>query len=291
MADERIIEYVRQARSAGIADEAIFKELLKVGWPREEVRQALFAKSRAHAISQAPVLIRVTNLSKTYDHSKHAAGTLALQNINMDIHTGEFLAITGKSGSGKSTLLNLLGLIDDPTAGEITVLDSPLSALSEKERVQFRLQTVSFVFQFFNLLDNYTAIDNIIFQLRLQGYRRSQAKKKARDILHFLGIDHKAHSYPKDLSGGEQQRVAVGRALAKDSLFILADEPTAHLDENNSQALIDLLRKINTEHNRTIILVTHELQYTMAADRTAVIQDGNIIALTSDREHIRRLHK
>lgn len=220
-------------------------------------------------------LIRFDNVKKTYA-SNETAPVAALNGIDLEIYRGEFVAITGASGSGKSTLLNLLGLLDDPTSGDIWFDAKNIHALNEDEKNQFRLQVISFVFQFFNLIDNYTALENISFQLELQGKDAQSAKQKALEILRYLKLGERANLYPPDLSGGEQQRVAIGRALAKDSLVILADEPTAHLDSRNSQLVIELLRHINVAFKRTIILVTHEPAQAQQADRQIIIQDGRV---------------
>lgn len=208
----------------------------------------------------------------------------ALNGVSFDIYKGEFLAITGHSGSGKSTLLNILGLLDDPTSGELYIGGSEVHAFTEKEKVNFRLKQLSFVFQFFNLIENYTAFENISFQLKLQGYSNSEAKRKTQEIIDFLGLSERSSFYPHELSGGEQQRVAIGRALAKDSLFILADEPTAHLDSKNGEATIKLLHDINKRFGRTIVLVTHEEDEARHADRKVMMKDGQVLGILDMRD-------
>ncbi|MFZ3032375.1 MAG: ATP-binding cassette domain-containing protein, partial [Candidatus Moraniibacteriota bacterium] len=142
-----------------------------------------------------------------------------------------------------------------------------------------------FVFQFFNLIDNYTALQNISFQLELQGKSPRLAKEKAQEILRYLHLEGKAHLYPQNLSGGEQQRVAIGRALAKDSPFIIADEPTAHLDSKNSELIMDLLHHVHTTFKRTIILVTHEPEQAKQADRQIVMRDGRVAEIRLREPH------
>jgi len=225
---------------------------------------------------QKETIIKVRNLNKSYQLYKQEIP--ALVDINLDILKGEFVAIIGHSGSGKTTLLNLLGLIDNPTSGEIWINNQNTQNLSENEKVFFRLNFTGFIFQFFNLLENFSAIENIAFQLRLQGYNNHVSRERALEILKFLGLEEKANRYPRELSGGEQQRIAVGRALAKDSILILADEPTANLDSNNGQNLISILKKINTQFKKTIILVTHEFDYASQATRIITIKDGRITA-------------
>jgi len=277
MTDQKLIDYIHQCREFKISDEDIVRNLLSVGWSHNLIDSA-FAEISLKFAAAKEILIAINNLSKEYELSKNIK-TPALKNINLDIYKGEFLSITGHSGSGKTTLLNLIGLIDFPTSGEILVNNENIHKFKEKEKVEYRLKFAGFIFQFFNLLDNYTALENIIFQLRLQGYGRRKSKEKAKEILKFLGLETKANSYPKELSGGEQQRAAVGRALAKDSFLILADEPAAHLDSKNTQNLISLLREVNVKFKKTIILVTHELNYAKQADRTVELKDGAILEI------------
>lgn len=273
MKDQELLNFIQTARQLGRNDSDIVQELLTGSPPSKE----LSPEHSREAAPQPPadVLIRIRNVSKIYQPSP-AVTVTALQNINLDVYTGEFLAVTGQSGSGKSTLLNLLALIDDVTSGSIEVAGTDLTHLDESEQTTYRLRTVSMIFQFFNLIENYTALENIIFQLLLQGISFRVANRKAEEMLQYLDLLEKKDAYPKDLSGGQQQRVAVGRALAKDSQFILADEPTAHLDAENSQAMIKLLRDINQQFKRTIILVSHEQTHTRQADRVITLKDGVI---------------
>ncbi len=220
-------------------------------------------------------LIKFSNVSQIYKQSESVA-IQALRDVSFSIAEGEFIAITGHSGSGKSTLLNLIGLIDTPSEGTVTIDGKDIGAMSERERTTFRLSSLGFVFQFFNLLDGLTALENIAFQLRLQGYSEKEAGYKASEILNFLDLSNRGHLQPRELSGGEQQRVAIGRAVAKDSKILLADEPTAHLDTKNGEIIMDLLRKINTEYGRTIIVVTHEPEEAKLTDCEIVLKDGSI---------------
>jgi len=223
-------------------------------------------------------LISIRDVYKEYRMNKQLT-IPALNGVSLDVYRGEFLAIIGHSGSGKSTFLNLLGLLDDPTRGEIYFAGHEINNFTEKQKVGFRLNAISFVFQFFNLIDNYTALENIKFQLLLQGNSGSEAKRKSNEIIDFLGLKDRASFFPHELSGGEQQRVAIGRALAKDSMIILADEPTAHLDSKNGRATIQLLHNINKRFGRTVILVTHEDEEALNADRNVIMKDGKIIEI------------
>lgn len=220
--------------------------------------------------------IQVRNLQKIYKLNRKV-NVPALNGVSFEMEKGEFLAVNGRSGSGKSTLLNLLGLLDEPTEGEIIINGNNINKFNEKEKNKFRLQSIGFVFQFFNLIDNYTALENIIFQLKLQKLNSVECKKRAHKIIEFLNLKERASFYPREMSGGEQQRVAIGRALAKNSLLILVDEPTAHLDDKNSQIIINLLKKANYEFNRSIVLVTHENKEAQRADRVITLGDGKII--------------
>jgi len=232
------------------------------------------------------ILIRALNLKKNYKIGKIVIP--ALNGVSFEVSKGEFLAINGRSGSGKSTLLNLLGLLDEPTEGELIMDGHEMVKFSEKEKTKFRLQSIGFVFQFFNLIENYTAIENITFQLKLQGLGNSESKRRAEDIIEFLGLKDRAYFFPREMSGGEQQRVAIGRAIAKESLLILVDEPTAHLDDKNSQIIINLLGEINRKFGRTIVLVTHEEKEASEADRIITLQDGRII---KNEKNISNSHK
>lgn len=275
MADIRIQNFIKQSRSLNIPDQKIAEDLISVGWDMKIVREAFDSNSKQK------VLIRIQDLYKDYNPSK----TLVVQAIQgiprLEIMEGEFVAITGQSGSGKSTLLNLIGLIDDPTSGEIWFRDHNTKVMSESERARLRLQMISFIFQFFNLLDNYTALENIIFQCRLQGAGYYQAKTQALEILQFVNMSEKANLHPSQMSGGEQQRIAIGRALAKNSEVILADEPTAHLDTKNAENIMELLRDVNIRFGKTIILVTHEPDYAKFADRNIKMADGRIIGTSN----------
>ena len=230
------------------------------------------------------VLLSIKNVEKTYAPSE-TTPVAALNGVTLDVFRGEFLAITGSSGSGKSTLLNLIGLLDAPSQGTMTLDTQDIHNLDESEKALFRLKTISFVFQFFNLIDNFTALENISFQLELQGQTKAAAKKKALETLEYVQLANKANLYPSNLSGGEQQRVAIGRALAKDSLIILADEPTAHLDSKNAEIVMNLLREINTKFNRTIVLVTHEPHQAEQADRQVILRDGQVAEIRTHSQN------
>lgn len=268
---DKLFWYIKKCYMQKMSDTDIINQFLGLGWPAEFIDESL----KKLSVFRENIIISIKNLTRIFEIENNSQKIL--NDINLDIHKGEFVAITGRSGAGKTTLLNLIGLLDKSDIGSIFVNDENIFHYSEKRKVRYRLKMISYIFQFFNLIDNYNVIENIAFPLRLQGYSSRTAMKKSKEIIEFLNMEERAYSYPKNLSGGEQQRVAVGRALAKDSLIILADEPTAHLDLKNGLAVIDLLRRINLQFGKTMILVTHEKEYTKDADTIVKLSDGKII--------------
>lgn len=268
---DKLFWYIKKAYMQEMPEEEITKQFLGLGWSIEFIKESLEKLS----VFRKETIININNLSRVFETGD--VSQTVLDSISLSVHKGEFLAITGRSGAGKSTLLNLIGLLDEPTAGNISVNGKNIFSFKEKQKVKYRLETISYIFQFFNLMDNYNVIENISFPLKLQGYKHKEIVQKSKEIIEFLDMEAKAYSYPKKLSGGEQQRVAIGRALAKDSLVILADEPTAHLDLKNGLSVIALLKEINTKFGKTIILVTHEKDFTKSADSIVLLSDGKIV--------------
>jgi ABC-type lipoprotein export system ATPase subunit len=210
-------------------------------------------------------MIRLENVEKYYGEAQ------VLKGINLEVETGEFLAITGVSGSGKSTLLNLIGGMDRPERGAISVNGDAITLYTDEELTVYRRKKIGFVFQFFNLLPNITVFENIQMPLLLNGI---DDEERARSYIKRVGIEGTEDSYPYQLSGGQQQRVAIARALVHDPEIILADEPTGSLDSGTGKAIMDLLQHLAKETGKTIILVTHEYYIAEYAARTVRIRDG-----------------
>ena len=218
-------------------------------------------------------LVELTDVTKVYDAGRRFA---ALDTISIRIPAGNFTAIMGPSGSGKSTILNLIGGLDRPTSGRVEVDGTNLGRLSETRLARFRRQRIGIVFQFFNLLNNLSALDNTIIPAQLAGVKRNEAERRARDLFERLGIGRLAHQYPARLSGGQRQRVAIARALINRPVLLLADEPTGALDTHSGEQVLDLFRDLNSA-GQTIVLVTHDPRLAERyADRIVTLVDGTI---------------
>jgi len=205
---------------------------------------------------------------------------IALRGLDMQVADGELVAVQGPSGCGKTTLLNLLGGIDRPTAGRIEVDGSNLVDLGDGDLVKYRLARVGFIFQFFNLVPTLTAEENVELPLRLAAKGPSIRAKRRKELLELVGMTQRATHRPDELSGGEQQRVAIGVALANDPPLLLADEPTGELDTKTGQEVLDLFRRLNQEFKKTIVVVTHDARVSHIAHRVLEIQDGKIMGET-----------
>jgi putative ABC transport system ATP-binding protein len=199
-----------------------------------------------------------------------------LHGIDATIPRGELVALLGRSGSGKSTLLNLIAGIDAPTAGEIVVDGTVLTALSERERTLFRRRRVGFIFQFFNLIPTLTVEENLLFPLELIGRGGAASTREAMALLDEVGLADRARAFPDRLSGGEQQRVAVARALVHGPELVLADEPTGNLDAEAARTVLDLLARLASERKTTVIAATHSAEVASAADRVLRLRDGRL---------------
>jgi len=200
----------------------------------------------------------------------------ALNDIGLEVCQGDVQLLMGPSGSGKTTLLSIIGGILTPTGGSVRLLGQEITKLSKSQLARFRLNNIGFIFQEGNLFPALTAVENIEVALNLKGIRRQTARREAIDLLEQVGLANKANSLPKDLSGGQKQRVAIARALAGDPQLILADEPTAALDSHSGHAVINLLRRLAKESNRTVLMVTHDPRIVDVADRVTYVEDGKI---------------
>lgn len=218
-------------------------------------------------------IINGQNITKTYYLG--SVETKVLKGVDVTIETGEFVAIMGKSGAGKSTLLYQLSALDKPTSGTITINGLDILNLSETELVNFRLHTLGYIFQDYALIPDLTAEENVLLPLLMRGNTWSQATTIARTTLDAVGISQKYNSLPSQLSGGEQQRVSVARAVAGKPKIIFADEPTANLDSTSGRSIIELLTKLN-QQGQTIVMVTHESEYTNHCNRVIYLEDGRI---------------
>ncbi|MDD2702269.1 MAG: ABC transporter ATP-binding protein [Sideroxydans sp.] len=200
----------------------------------------------------------------------------ALNSISLDIHAGEFLAVWGPSGSGKSTLMNIIGLIDSPTAGEVNFDGQDTHLLGDDALTEFRSQKLGFVFQNFNLVPVLSALENVMLPLQIQGENEHVAKQRASDALVDVGLERFIHSLPDKLSGGQRQRVAIARALVVNPKLVIADEPTANLDSENSRMVVELMREMNRARKVTFVFTTHDPRLLDHVDRKILLRDGNI---------------
>jgi putative ABC transport system ATP-binding protein len=221
------------------------------------------------------VVLEARDLRKQYQMGKHLIEALA--GINFKVEKGEFVAIMGPSGSGKSTLLHLLGGLDTPSRGEVTLANKRLSTLSERAATLARRHNVGFVFQFFNLLPTLTAEENILLPLIIDGKNPHKYRERLNSLLELVGLSDRRNHKPDQLSGGEQQRVAIARALITQPAILLADEPTGNLDSKTGTAIMELLRRSAEELEQTVIVVTHDPKAAAYASRVVFLRDGNIV--------------
>ena len=224
-------------------------------------------------------MIEINNLSKVFRTTE--VETVALNQVNLHVDEGEFVAIMGPSGCGKSTLLNILGLLDNPTSGSYKLLGQEVADLREKDRTRVRKGKIGFVFQSFNLIDELNVFENVELPLTYLGIKAAERKQRVHDILKRMAISHRAQHFPQQLSGGQQQRVAIARAVVTNPKLILADEPTGNLDSKNGAEVIKLLSELNTE-GTTIVMVTHSQHDASFAHRTVHLFDGSVVANTKN---------
>jgi putative ABC transport system ATP-binding protein len=219
-------------------------------------------------------LLTLDGISMTYGAA--ATAVHAIRDVSLDIYRGEVLLMMGPSGSGKTTLLQIIGALLQPTAGSVAFEGRRLDKLSESALSRFRLQYVGFVFQSYNLVSTLKAWENVAIVLELQGVNRGAAEQRSRMLLDYVGLSHRIEAYPDVLSGGEKQRVAIARAIAGDPHIVLADEPTAALDAASGARIAELLKGLALDHDRAVVVVTHDPRLTAIGNRMAMLEDGRM---------------
>ena len=228
-------------------------------------------------------MIRTTNLKKTYYLG--IVEVPALQGISFEVHRGDFIGLMGPSGSGKSTLLHLLGLLDFPTAGKIEIDGLDVATMDDDERTDYRLRKMGYIFQDYALVAELTVLENVMLTPMAQGKSDNECRQASRDVLSTVGLSHRLDHLPRELSGGEQQRVAIARSMVNRPIILFADEPCANLDTANSRAVLDQFHTINEELGQTIVMVSHEEWHKEYFHRIVYLKDGQI-----DRDEDRRNH-
>ena len=218
-------------------------------------------------------ILKTSNLKKYYGNGENLVK--AIDNANIDIKEGEFVAIVGKSGSGKSTLLHMMGGLDNPTEGRVYINDKDIFSLKEEELAIFRRKNIGFIFQNFNLIPSLNVWENITLPVGLDG--KEINKPFVTDIINSLGLESKVDALPNTLSGGQQQRVAIARALVARPAIILADEPTGNLDSKTSDEVMSLLKTMIKKYNQTLVMITHDETIAQMADRVIYIEDGKVV--------------
>ncbi len=217
-------------------------------------------------------ILRLNHLTKVYGSGDTAV--TALDDVSLTVEAGEFVAIVGSSGSGKSTMLHMIGGVDRPTSGTVYLNGQDVFARSDEQLAVFRRREVGLVYQFYNLVPVLDVVENMTLPVLLDG--RPVNQKRLENMLHVLGLEGREHHLPNQLSGGQQQRVAVGRALMNSPAIVLADEPTGNLDTKNSAEIMALLRKSNAQFGQTLIVITHDEDIALSADRVVTIEDGRV---------------
>ncbi len=221
-------------------------------------------------------IIQVKSLHKIYE--QEAVPVVAINGIDLLFERGEFTAVVGPSGSGKTTLLNIIGGLDDATQGEVIIDGQNIETFSNRQKTDFRMNHIGFVFQAYNLIPVFTAKENVEFVMQLQGKSKAEREARTTELLEAVGLADRMESRPNKLSGGQQQRVAVARALASKPKFILADEPTANLDSKTTENLLAIMEKLNRDEGVTFIFSTHDQRVMAKARRVITIEDGVVIS-------------
>jgi putative ABC transport system ATP-binding protein len=226
-------------------------------------------------MSKSTAIIEIKNIVKSFTDGDTT--TQVLKGIDLNVERGEFVAIMGRSGAGKSTLLYQVSLLDTPTSGSITLDGVLIDTLSNTEKTKFRLHELGYVFQDYSLLPELTALENIMVPLLMQGISKKLAKTRSEAALTSVNLIHRAGNLPSELSGGEQQRVSIARAITHKPKIVFADEPTANLDSYSSRLVMDIFKKLNKEEGMTIVMVTHEEEFGKVADRIIRLSDGQVV--------------
>ncbi len=224
----------------------------------------------------SPTLIEIKNVNRTFRRGSEEIHVLTA--LDLDVKQGEFLALMGPSGSGKSTLLNLIGGLDRPDQGSVQIGEDRIDQLSDRQLAAWRARHVGFVFQFYNLLGTLNAERNVELPLLLTHLSKSERKKHVEVALNVVGLSHRPRHYPRQLSGGEQQRVGIARAIVSDPTLLLCDEPTGDLDRKSGDEILSLLQALNREHGKTIVMVTHDPHASARATRTVHLDKGQLSA-------------
>jgi len=230
--------------------------------------------TKSSSQNNSKVILELKNITKTYITGTNQFN--ALDSASLKIHQGEFVSITGPSGSGKSTLMHIIGLLDNPTSGEVLLEGRDISQLKEHQLAQIRNITLGFVFQQFNLLPKTSSLENVLLPLLYSDVPKKDRQKIGIDLLIKVGLEDKLTNTPAQLSGGQQQRVAIARALVNNPKIILADEPTGNLDSKSGVEIMKFFHQLNEKEGRTIVFVTHDMDLAKQANRTIVIKDGKI---------------
>ena len=221
-------------------------------------------------------VIEIKNISRIYNETEVQVN--AVNGVTLDFQEAEFAAIVGPSGSGKTTLLNLIGGLDIPTSGEIFIAGTNLAKLNSSGLIDFRMRNIGFVFQAYNLIPVLTAKENVEFIMNLQKWSRKERDERTFELLKAVGLYDRANSRPSKMSGGQQQRIAVARALASRPKFVLADEPTANLDSKSAATLLEIMEKLNHEEKITFIFSTHDARVVKMAHRVITLEDGKVVS-------------
>jgi putative ABC transport system ATP-binding protein len=230
--------------------------------------------TKSSSQNNSKVILELKNITKTYTTGTNQF--TALDDVSLKIYEGEFISITGPSGSGKSTLMHIVGLLDNPTSGEVLLEGRNISQFKEHQLAQIRNVTLGFVFQQFNLLAKTSSLENVLLPLLYSDVPKKDRQKMGMDLLIKVGLQDKFNNTPAQLSGGQQQRVAIARALINNPKIVLADEPTGNLDSKSGEEVMKFFHQLNDKEGRTIVLVTHDMDLAKQANRTIIIKDGKI---------------